>query len=73
MRSVSWSASCCSSFGLQWLRKAILRASGFKALHDEDEIFLQEREEAGHAARDVRLGLDWYSFASASKECSSRA
>jgi len=49
-------------FGLQWLRKAILRASGFKALHDEDEIFLQEREEAGHAARDVRLGLDWYSF-----------
>src|SRR6476660_3307755 len=26
-------------FGLQWLRKAILRAGGFKALHDEDEIF----------------------------------
>ena len=29
-------------FGLQWLRKAILRASGFKPLHDEDEIFAQE-------------------------------
>jgi uncharacterized membrane protein len=50
------------AFGLQWLRKAILRASGFKELHDEDEIFLQEREEARHAARDVRLGIDWYSF-----------
>src|SRR6476661_1635969 len=24
-------------FGLGWLRKAILRSSGFKALHDEDE------------------------------------
>ena len=26
-------------FGLGWLRKAILRASGFKALHDEDAIY----------------------------------
>ena len=29
-------------FGLQWLRKAILRASGFVALHDEDAIFAAE-------------------------------
>jgi uncharacterized membrane protein len=50
------------AFGLQWLRKAILRASGFKALHDEDEIFGRERQEAGQARRDVRWGLDWYSF-----------
>ncbi len=33
-------------FGLQWLRKAIPRASGFKALHDEDAIFRREMEEA---------------------------
>ncbi|MDT0263521.1 hypothetical protein RM423_19250 [Jatrophihabitans sp. DSM 44399] len=26
-------------FGLGWLRKAILRASGFKALHDEEAIY----------------------------------
>src|SRR5438477_6030786 len=33
-------------FGLQWLRKAILRASGYKALHDEDAIFDRETQEA---------------------------
>src|SRR5262245_31298874 len=33
-------------FGLQWLRKAILRASGLKALHDEDAIFREGEAEA---------------------------
>jgi uncharacterized membrane protein len=47
-------------FGLQWLRKAILRASGYMALHDEDAIFAKERDEARRAG--VRGGIDWYSF-----------
>ena len=54
-------------FGLQWLRKAILRASGFKALHDEDAIFQREAEEARAAGKTTRAGLDWYSFTLAFK------
>ena len=50
------------TFGLQWLRKAILRASGFKALHDEDEIFSRELAEARTAAPLLRGGVDWYGF-----------
>ena len=50
------------TFGLQWLRKAILRASGFKALHDEDAIFAKELEEARTADRLERGGVDWYGF-----------
>ncbi|MCU1430249.1 MAG: hypothetical protein JWL83_4249 [Actinomycetia bacterium] len=49
-------------FGLQWLRKAILRASGYKALHDEDAIFLQETNELRAAAHVERAGMDWYGF-----------
>jgi uncharacterized membrane protein len=50
------------AFGLQWLRKAILRASGYKPLHDEDAIFARELEGARSAAREQRAGLDWYGF-----------
>src|SRR3954452_4396781 len=49
-------------FGLQWLRKAILRSSGLKALHDEDETFREETEAARAAAADSRFGLDWLGF-----------
>src|SRR6201997_3752363 len=50
-------------FGLQWLRKAILRASGYKALHDEDAIYRTQLAEAASAPR-RRFGSvpDWYAF-----------
>ena len=49
-------------FGLQWLRKAILRSAGLKALHDEDETFRSEVEAARAAGDERRLGLDWFAF-----------
>jgi uncharacterized membrane protein len=49
-------------FGLQWLRKAILRASGWRAIRDEDAVFAREADAARHAAREERAGLDWYAF-----------
>src|ERR1700758_56631 len=49
-------------FGLQWLRKASLRAHGYKALHDEDAIFARELADAEGAAHVERAGLDWYGF-----------
>jgi uncharacterized membrane protein len=54
-------------FGLQWLRKAILRASGYKALHDEDAIFAEEAAAARAAGTEMRAGLDWYGFTLAFK------
>jgi uncharacterized membrane protein len=54
-------------FGLQWLRKAILRAAGFRALHDEDEAFAREAAEARAASGERRAGLDWYAFTIAFK------
>jgi uncharacterized membrane protein len=54
------------AFGMQWLRKAILRASGYKALHDEGAAYTRERDEAEAAAR-PSSGMDWYSFTVAFK------
>jgi uncharacterized membrane protein len=49
-------------FGLQWLRKAILRSSGLKALHDEDEEFQKQSAAAREAGARTLLGLDWFGF-----------
>ena len=49
-------------FGMQWLRKAVLRASGFKGLHDEDALYLEHLAEARQAGSPARSGMDWYAF-----------
>jgi Ca2+/H+ antiporter, TMEM165/GDT1 family len=49
-------------FGLQWLRKAVLRSAGLKARNDEDETYREELEEGRGAPADTRLGLDWFGF-----------
>jgi uncharacterized membrane protein len=55
-------------FGMGWLRKAILRASGFKALHDEAAIFQRERAAAEQVTTASRgLFGDSYAFTLAFK------
>jgi len=48
-------------FGMQWLRKALLRSTGLKAVHDEDQIF---RDEVAELRQDgpAAEGLDWTGF-----------
>ena len=50
-------------FGLQWLRKAVLRSAGLKALHDEDATYREQVAEGRAAPRERRFGLDWVGFA----------
>jgi uncharacterized membrane protein len=52
-------------FGLQWLRKAILRASGLKGLHDEEAIY--QAELASLRAQGAPVAHDWYAFTVAFK------
>ena len=50
-------------FGLQWLRKAVLRATGYKALHDEASAYLREVTAAKEAVVEKkRVVGDWYAF-----------
>ena len=53
-------------FGLQWLRKAILRAGGYKALHDEEATYREQRA-AAQAAPRGDSGVDPYAFTVAFK------
>jgi uncharacterized membrane protein len=50
------------AFGLQWLRKAILRSAGYLPMHDEKKIYEREVAET-RAAQAVASGsFDWYAF-----------
>jgi uncharacterized membrane protein len=53
-------------FGLQWLRKAILRSAGLKAKHDELESYKQETQ-AARAAGGRHASFDGYAFTIAFK------
>jgi uncharacterized membrane protein len=46
-------------FGMRWLRKAILRAAGVIALHDEMAVFAAESAALRSQAREQRARLDW--------------
>lgn len=55
-------------FGLQWLRKAILRASGHKELHDEERIYAKQVAAAAARPRSgAGLVPDWFGFTLAFK------
>ena len=49
-------------FGLQWLRKAILRASGYTALRDEAAAFERQVAAVQKEARAMHGAMDWYAF-----------
>jgi uncharacterized membrane protein len=54
-------------FGLQWLRKAILRYAGYKALHDELQTYDEEQAAARLAGAVASERIDAYSFTIAFK------
>ena len=49
-------------FGLQWLRKAILRAAGYQPSRDEASIYAREVDAARQAPGSAEQGIDRYAF-----------
>jgi uncharacterized membrane protein len=57
-------------FGIKWLRKAILRFTGLKAIHDEEQIYREEMDLARAQARVAAGKMDWFGFAASFKAVS---
>jgi uncharacterized membrane protein len=49
-------------FGLQWLRKAVMRSAGLKAKHDEAAIYAEEVAELKNEPVVAVVGFDWTGF-----------
>lgn len=54
-------------FGLRWLRKAVLRAAGVLALHDEDKAFASETETMRRRGTPLLGSFDTIAFGAAFK------
>jgi uncharacterized membrane protein len=54
-------------FGLQWLRKAILRAGKYKAFRDKEALYRATLAKAQVAETAIRASMDWYAFTLAFK------
>jgi uncharacterized membrane protein len=54
-------------FGLQWLRKALLRAGGYKPTRDEAAIYRAQLAQGQGTSAKTASGVDWYAFTLAFK------
>ncbi|MGI8887446.1 MAG: hypothetical protein ACR2GB_00495 [Nocardioidaceae bacterium] len=49
-------------FGLQWLRKAVLRSAGLKAMHDEVSLYVEQTNAGRSVTSQQIFGLDAFGF-----------